>query len=124
MMSIDPTHVIQKVTRVSHEMSRSCHSMCSLYIERGSEGCRRWLEKAPASKENRGDSPFQRQRRLFRYLIWVLLAIGTYNLFVAHFMGSFVPDIEIDKETGQKRVRRRPELQHKTVDGKPVSRYV
>jgi hypothetical protein len=71
------------------------------------------------AKENDGSSPFQRQRRFCRIMAWLVLAVIVYQIFVAHFLGGMVPDIEVDKITGRKRVRRRPErLQKMGPDGK------
>ena len=66
-----------------------------------------------------------RQKRICRALLWVLFAVGSYQLLVAHFLAGLVPDIEIDPETGRKRVRRRPERNKKLdANGKVIPRYV
>jgi hypothetical protein len=75
------------------------------------------------TKENDGSSPFQRQRRFCRIMVWLVLAVVVYQIIVAHFLGAMVPDIEVDKITGRKRVRRRPErLQKMGPDGKMIKR--
>jgi hypothetical protein len=66
---------------------------------------------APSMKENTGASAKRRrQKRLATYGIGIL---GGYvmlmTIYEAHFAGMFVADIEIDPETGQSRVRRRPQ---------------
>ncbi|CAB9510574.1 Inherit from bactNOG: aspartyl asparaginyl beta-hydroxylase [Seminavis robusta] len=71
------------------------------------------------TKGNDGKSPYQRQRRLCRIFSGVMAAFFAYQMFVAHVLAGMVPDIEVDKETGRKRIRRRPErLQKMGLDGK------
>ena len=77
------------------------------------------------TKGNDGSSPYQRQRRICRMIVWTLAALGAYQLLVAHFLAGIVPDIEIDQVTGQKRVRRHPERVKKLdAKGNVVPRYV
>lgn len=77
------------------------------------------------TKGNAGQSRYAKQRRICRILVWVLLVFAAYQAMVAHVLPGFVADIEIDKETGQKRVRKRPERNKKIgKDGQLVHRYV
>ena len=62
-----------------------------------------------ASKGNDGRSPYQRRRRICRWILVVLFLFVGYRLLVVHFLAGLVPDIEIDPTTGRKRIRRRPE---------------
>jgi len=55
-----------------------------------------------------------------RVLVWFILVFATYELMVIQFLGGFVPDIEVDSKTGEKKIRRRPERHKKVVDGKVV----
>jgi hypothetical protein len=58
------------------------------------------------TKENNGSSPFQRQQRFCRVVAWLVLAVVVYQIFVAHVLGGMVPDIEVDKITGRKRLQK------------------
>jgi hypothetical protein len=51
-----------------------------------------------------------RKRLVCKLLIWLALILGAYQMLWSYYLaGINIPDIEIDKVTGQKRVRRRPD---------------
>jgi hypothetical protein len=51
-----------------------------------------------------------RKRLVCKLLIWFALILGAYQMLWSYYLaGINIPDIEIDKVTGQKRVRRRPD---------------
>lgn len=61
-------------------------------------------------KGNDGQSAKRRrQRRFMGYFILLLTVyVTTTTIYYRHFAGIFVPDVEIDKTTGEKKIRRRP----------------
>jgi len=60
------------------------------------------------AKGNTGIS--RRQRMLIKVGIWLLLGLFAYRAMWTYWLaGVGIPDVEIDKVTGQKRIRRRPE---------------
>lgn len=62
----------------------------------------------PSTKENNGRG--LRKRMLFKVLIWAGLVLGAYQLLWSYYLAGYnIPDFEIDKITGQKRIRRRPD---------------
>ena len=73
---------------------------------------------SPASggaKENSGESAKRRTRR--KFASYALGGLSTYvvlsMIYQAHFAGMFVPNVDIDPNTGRARIRRRPNRQHK-----------
>ena len=64
-----------------------------------------------------------RRRLVLKLLIWVALILGAYQILWSYYLaGVNIPDFEIDKVTGQKRVRRRPDklVKRDPVAGKDV----
>ena len=61
-----------------------------------------------SAKENDGRG--HRKRLLCKVLVWVALTLSVYQvLWKFYLAGVNIPDVEIDKVTGQKRIRRRPD---------------
>jgi hypothetical protein len=67
----------------------------------------------PASPKNstKGNNGLGGRKRLVcKLLIWLALILGSYQMLWSYYLaGINIPDVEIDKVTGQKRVRRRPD---------------
>jgi hypothetical protein len=79
------------------------------------------LPKSGLMKGNDGRG--LRKRLVLKVLIWVALILGAYQLLWSYYLaGLNIPDVEIDKVTGQKRVRRRPDklVKRDYVAGKDV----
>ena len=67
----------------------------------------------PLKKEKSTDAAakLRRYRLLVKTSIWVFLGLTAYQVLWSYWLaGINVPDYEIDKMTGQKRIRRRPDL--------------
>lgn len=63
-----------------------------------------------SSNTKGNDGRGSRKRLVLKLLIWLALILGTYQLLWSYYLaGLNIPDFEIDKITGQKRVRRRPD---------------
>jgi hypothetical protein len=59
----------------------------------------------PANGVNR-----QRNRLFCRISLWIALGLAAYQVLWTYWLaGVNIPDYEVDKVTGQKRIRRRPE---------------
>lgn len=57
------------------------------------------------------NSSSRRKRLLFKVMLWIALALSAYQVLWTYWLaGVGIPDVEIDKTTGQKKVRRRPDL--------------
>jgi hypothetical protein len=79
------------------------------------------LPKSASTKGNDGRG--LRKRLVLKLLIWVALILGAYQMLWSYYLaGVNIPDFEIDKVTGQKRVRRRPDklVKRDPVAGKDV----
>ena len=79
------------------------------------------LPKSASMKGNDGRG--LRKRLVLKLLIWVALILGAYQILWSYYLaGVNIPDFEIDKVTGQKRVRRRPDklVKRDPVAGKDV----
>jgi hypothetical protein len=65
----------------------------------------------PNSASTKGnDGRGLRTRLVCKLLIWLALILGTYQMLWSYYLaGLNIPDVEIDKITGQKRTRRRPD---------------
>jgi hypothetical protein len=65
----------------------------------------------PSSASTKGnDGRGLRKRLVLKLLIWLALILGAYQMLWSYYLaGINIPDFEIDKVTGQKRVRRRPD---------------
>ena len=49
-----------------------------------------------------------------RVTVWIGVALAAYQVLWSYFLAGYnIPDVEIDKLTGQKRIRRRPDKLHK-----------
>jgi hypothetical protein len=61
-----------------------------------------------STKENSGRG--FRKRLVCKVVIWIALLTAAYQLLWSYYLaGLNIPDFEIDKITGQKRIRRRPD---------------
>jgi hypothetical protein len=69
------------------------------------------LPKNSVTSNTKGnDGRGLRKRLVCKVLIWFALGIGAYQILWSYYLaGLNIPDIEIDKITGQKRIRRRPD---------------
>jgi hypothetical protein len=78
----------------------------------------------PSSSSMKGnDGRGLRKRLVCKLLIWLALILGAYQMLWSYYLaGINIPDFEIDKVTGQKRVRRRPDklVKRDHVAGKDV----
>jgi hypothetical protein len=63
-----------------------------------------------STKENSGTGSRRRQQR---QALQCVIGVGIFHIlhtiYKSHFAGVFVPNVEIDPQTGRKRTRRRPE---------------
>jgi hypothetical protein len=63
----------------------------------------------------------------FRFCLWIGAGLAAYQVVWSYWLaGLNIPDVEIDKVTGQKRIRRRPHklLKHDPVTNQQVPTYV
>eukprot|EP00980_Cylindrotheca_fusiformis_P026949 scaffold18138_cov128-Cylindrotheca_fusiformis.AAC.15 len=81
---------------------------------------RRAVAKSPESKGNDGESARKRkQKQCMKYIVSALMTYVTLQfIYVKHFAGIFVPDVDIDPVTGKQRVRRRRERQYQKLNPK------
>ena len=70
------------------------------------------LPNAIGAKGNDGSR--RRNRILIKAGVWLFLALAAYQILWSYWLaGVGIPDYEVDKVTGQTRIRRRPELLYK-----------
>ena len=96
-------------------------------MQPNSGGSRHLQTLASASSTKGNDGRGSRKRVLCRITIWVGVLLAVYQILWSYWLaGLNIPDVEIDKVTGQKRIRRRPHLlrKHDHVAHQDVPTYV